>query len=128
VLGRLQRKALKEGAHFARLKPEARHDLRVTLKKLRYAAEFFLPAFSKQPSAKSWVVRLAKLQDALGNANDGTATRSLLRVAAQTEFEPDVHRAAGAALGWLARDHLVAAKSLRKRWREFKATPCFWEQ
>jgi triphosphatase len=128
VLGRLHRKALKEGAHFARLQPEARHDLRVTLKKLRYAAEFFLPAFSKQPSAKRWVTRLARLQDALGNANDGTVTRSLLRVTAQTEFAPDVHRAAGAALGWLARDQLVAAKSLRKHWREFKATPCFWQQ
>jgi hypothetical protein len=48
VLARLHRKALKEGAHFARLEPEARHDLRVTLKKLRYAAEFFLPVFAKR--------------------------------------------------------------------------------
>jgi triphosphatase len=126
VLARLHRKALKEGAHFARLEPEARHDLRVTLKKLRYAAEFFLPVFAKNPSAKRWIGRLAKLQDALGHAQDSTVTRSLLGVAGQAELTPDLHRAAGAAIGWLARDQLVAAKSLRKRWRDFKATPCFW--
>jgi CHAD domain-containing protein len=126
VLARLHRKVLKEGAHFARLQPQARHDLRVTLKKLRYAAEFFLPVFAKNPSAKRWVARLAKLQDALGHAQDSTVTRSLLGVAGQAELTPDLHRAAGAAIGWLARDQLAAAKSLRKRWRDFKATPCFW--
>jgi inorganic triphosphatase YgiF len=126
VLARLHRKALKEGAHFARLHPEARHDLRVTLKKLRYAAEFFLPVFAKNPSAKRWVARLAKLQDTLGHAQDSTVTRSLLGVAGQAELTPDLHRAAGAAIGWLARDQVAAAKSLRKHWRDFKATPCFW--
>jgi inorganic triphosphatase YgiF len=128
VLARLHRKALKEGAHFARLQPQARHDLRVTLKKLRYAAEFFLPVFAKDPSAKRWLARLAKLQDALGHAQDSTVTRSLLGVAGRAELTPDLHRAAGAAIGWLARDQLAAAKSLRKRWRDFKATPCFWRE
>jgi inorganic triphosphatase YgiF len=128
VLARLHRKALKEGAHFARLHPEARHDLRVTLKKLRYAAEFFLPVFAKDPSARRWLARLAKLQDALGHAQDSTVTRSLLGVAGQAELTPDLHRAAGAAIGWLARDQAAAAKSLRKRWRDFKTTPCFWRE
>jgi CHAD domain-containing protein len=128
VLERLHRKALKKGAHFRRLDPEARHDLRVTLKKLRYAAEFFLPIFAEHPPAKRYVARLSKLQDALGNANDSTATRSLLRVAGQVECTPDLHRAAGALIGWVARDQLAVAKSLRKRWREFKATPGFWRE
>ncbi len=128
VLARLHRKALKEGAHFARLEPEARHDLRKTLKKLRYAAEFFLPVFAKHPSAKRWLARLAKLQDALGHANDSTVTRSLLGVTGQAELTPDLHRAAGAAIGFLARDQLAVAKSLRRRWRDFKAAPCFWSE
>ena len=126
VLARLYRKALKEGAHFARLQPEARHDLRKTLKQLRYAAEFFLPVFVKHPAAKRWLARLSKLQDALGHANDSTVTRSLLGMTAQAELTPDLHRAAGAAIGFLARDQLAVAKSLRRRWCEFKATSCFW--
>jgi CHAD domain-containing protein len=125
VLARLHCKALKEGAHFARLEPGARHDLRKTLKKLRYAAEFFLPVFAKPPSAKRWLARLAKLQDALDHANDSLVTRALLGVTGQAELTPDLHRAAGAAIGFLARDQLAVAKSLRRRWREFKAPPCF---
>ena len=128
VLARLRRKALKQGAHFGRLEPEARHELRITLKKLRYAAEFFLPIFSDGPSAKRYIAQLSKLQDALGHANDSTATRSLLRVTGQAELTPDLHRAVGALIGWLARDQLAVAKSLHKRWREFKATPGFWRE
>jgi len=90
VLERLHRQALKKGARFARLPPEARHDLRVTLKKLRYATEFFLPVFAGQASAKRYVARLSKLQDALGHANDSTAMRSLLNVAVQAAPTPDV--------------------------------------
>ena len=83
VLELLHNKALKKGAHFAHLQPEARHDLRVTLKKLRYAVEFFLPVFAGQASAKRYVARLSKLQDALGYANDSTAMGSLLSVVVQ---------------------------------------------
>ncbi len=42
ILARLHRKALKRGAHFRQLNIGAQHDLRIDLKKLRYAAEFFL--------------------------------------------------------------------------------------
>jgi inorganic triphosphatase YgiF len=126
VLERLHRKALKKGANFARLEPEARHDLRVTLKKLRYATEFFLPVFDAQAAPKRYIARLSKLQDALGHANDSTATRSLLSMAGQADATADVHRAAGALIGWVARDQLAVDKSLRKRWREFKTTPPFW--
>jgi triphosphatase len=128
VLERLHRKAVKKGARFARLEPEARHDLRVTLKKLRYAAEFFMPVFAGQASAKRYVARLSKLQDALGRANDSTAMQSLLSVAVEAAPTLDVHRAAGALISWVARDQLAVAKSLRKRWREFKTTPGFWHQ
>jgi inorganic triphosphatase YgiF len=128
VLERLHRKALKKGAHFERLQPEARHDLRVTLKNLRYAIEFFLPIFEEHPPAKRYVVRLAKFQDALGDANDSTATRSLLTAVGHVGSQPDLHRAAGALIGWVARDQLAVAKSLGKRWREFRATPGFWRE
>ena len=128
VLERLHRKALKKGTRFASLQPEARHDLRVTLKKLRYAAEFFLPVFAGETPAKRYVARLSKLQNALGHANDCSATQSLLDVAGHADSTPDLQRAAGALMGWVARDQLAVAKSLRKRWREFKATPGFWRE
>ncbi len=52
VLARVERKALKRGQHFRRMTPDARHKLRLTLKKLRYATEFFLPLYSNQVSTK----------------------------------------------------------------------------
>jgi len=128
VLERLHRKALKKGAGFRHLQPEARHDLRVTLKKLRYGAEFFLPIFVRQAPARRYVAQLSKLQDALGHANDSTATRSFLSVAGQAGSTPELHRAVGALIGWVARDQLAVAGSLRKRWRGFKATPGFWRE
>jgi triphosphatase len=99
------------------------------LKKLRYAAEFFLPIFGQHPLAKRYVAQLSKLQDALGDANDGAATRSLLvSVTEQAEVTPDVHRAVGVLIGWSARDRLATAKSLRRRWRKFKTVKEFWRE
>ena len=62
ILTRLHRKAIKRGAHFRRLDVGAQHDLRIDLKKLRYAAEFFLPLYAAHAPAKRYVRRLARLQ------------------------------------------------------------------
>jgi hypothetical protein len=37
-----------------------------------------------------------------------------------------LHLAIGTVTGWQARDEIAAAKTLRKKWRRFKATPAFW--
>jgi CHAD domain-containing protein len=78
VLTRLERKAVKRGRHFRQMRPEARHKLRLTLKKLRYATEFFLPLYSSQASTKKYLKQLSRLQDALGEANDIKTSRTLL--------------------------------------------------
>ncbi|CAH1649173.1 Adenylate cyclase [Chelatococcus asaccharovorans] len=127
ALSRLHRKALKQGAGFRNLEPEARHSLRLTLKKLRYAAEFFLPLFPDDSHAKAYLKRLAKLQDALGVDNDVTTTDQLLEAIAARSQAPAVHRAIGLMTGWLERDRIEAMKSLTGRWRAFKATEPFWK-
>src|SRR5262245_45248893 len=66
ILARLHRKALKRGAQFRRLDSAAQHDLRIDLKKLRYAAEFFLPLYAGHAPAKRYVVRLARSRNVLG--------------------------------------------------------------
>jgi inorganic triphosphatase YgiF len=126
VLARLHRKALKDGAHFARLQPEARHSLRITLKKLRYAAEFYQGLYDKDAAARQYIGGLAKLQDALGHDNDATMTRPLLATIARDPVAPEVQRSIGAIIGWQARDRIAVHKTLRKHWRRFKATPAFW--
>ncbi|MDB5564971.1 MAG: inorganic triphosphatase [Tardiphaga sp.] len=125
ILARSHRKALKRGAHFRRLNIDAQHDLRIDLKKLRYAAEFFLPLYATHAPAKRYVKRLARLQASLGSARDIASTRILLDAIRQYD-QPALHLAIGAVAGWQARDQMVVAKMLRRRWRRFKATPAFW--
>ena len=125
ILSRLYRKALKRGAHFRQLNNNAQHDLRIDLKKLRYASEFFLPLYAGHASAKRYVARLSKLQGSLGRARDVATTRILLDAIRQAA-QPELHLAIGAVAGWQARDQIAVAKTLRKRWRRFKATPAFW--
>ncbi|WP_249729702.1 MULTISPECIES: CYTH and CHAD domain-containing protein [unclassified Chelatococcus] len=127
ALSRLHRKALKQGSSFHELEPEARHSLRLTLKKLRYATEFFLPLFANGHQAKAYLKRLAKLQDALGVDNDVTTTEQLLDAIIVRSQEPAVHRSIGLMTGWLARDRTEAMKSLSSRWKAFKRAEPFWK-
>jgi inorganic triphosphatase YgiF len=125
ILVRLHRKALKRGAHFRQLDIDAQHNLRIDLKKLRYAAEFFLPLYATHAPAKRYVARLARLQNSLGRARDIASTRTLLDAIRQDD-QPALNLAIGAMTGWRARDQIAVVKTLRKRWRRFKATPVFW--
>ena len=125
ILARSHRKALRRGAHFRQLDIGAQHDLRIDLKKLRYAAEFFLPLYATHAPAKRYVKRLTRLQASLGGVRDIASARMLLEAIRQDD-QPALHLAIGAVAGWQARDQIAAAKTLRKRWRRFKATPTFW--
>jgi inorganic triphosphatase YgiF len=126
VLTRLHRKALKRGAHFARLVPEARHRLRIALKRLRYAAEFYQRLESDEAAVRRFLKALARLQDSLGHDNDATMTQPLLAALVRDSSAPELQRAIGAVIGWQARDRTEVHRTLRKHWRKFKAMPGFW--
>jgi len=126
LLTRLHSRVLKRGSHLRRLDAAARHQLRVRLKGLRYACEFFLPLWPGG-SAEHFVGRLAKLQTTLGADSDAEATRPLLHAVGQAAPEPELHRAIGALIGWQARDRLLSLQRLRRRWRRLRATAPFWD-
>jgi triphosphatase len=127
ILARLHRKARKRGAHFRQLNADAQHDLRIDIKKLRHAAEFLLPLCATYAPAKRYVALLARLQASLGRARDIASTLILLDAIGQDD-QPALHFAIGVVTGWRARDQIAVAKTLRKRWRRFKATPAFWDR
>jgi triphosphatase len=80
-LRRQWKKILKSGKHLDRLDPQHRHKLRIQAKKLRYAAEFFAPAFRRKRAIrhkKDFVAGLQQLQDALGELNDIAVNEKLL--------------------------------------------------
>ena len=70
-LTRRRRKVKKEGKRLTELNPAERHALRIRVKKLRYAAEFFSKLFpGKKQRKRELLASLKKLQDALGDVND----------------------------------------------------------
>ena len=126
VLTRLHRKALRQGAHFRRLDPDARHQLRITLKKLRYATEFFQGIHGRKAEHRQYVGCLAQLQDVLGHDNDTTTAQKFLGDLANQPVTPEVQRAIGAVMGWQARNRIEVGRELRKQGRRFAAIPLFW--
>ncbi|HME27153.1 MAG TPA: CHAD domain-containing protein [Acetobacteraceae bacterium] len=126
VLTRLHHKALKRGADFRNLRPEGRHQVRIALKKLRYAMYFFQGLHGENDEARDYHRCLAKLQDALGHDNDASMTWPFLCALARDPVTPEVQRTIGAVMGWQARDRVETATTLRKHWRRFKGMAPFW--
>jgi triphosphatase len=127
ILTRLHRKVFKRGARFRQLNAGAQHDLRIDLKKLHYAAELFSPLYAARAPAKRYVSRLARLKASLGRVRDIASTRILLDAIKQDD-QPALQLAIGVVAGWQARDRIVLARTLRRRWRRFKAAPAFWSR
>jgi inorganic triphosphatase YgiF len=76
--GRLERLHRKLAADLASDTPKRRHKLRILVKRLRYACEFFAPCFAPG-LVEPYVRGLARLQDILGELNDIAVARKLLR-------------------------------------------------
>jgi triphosphatase len=131
VLDKRDRQARRRGRHLARLPIEERHELRLTLKKLRYAAEFFASAFPEKETAR-YIKRLAKLQDALGYLNDKAVAQPLMsrieaRIAqASTELAGDARYVSGLVTGWHEADHAATERRLRQAWKRFDDASAFW--
>ena len=111
----------RSGKHVLALDDEARHDLRKAGKRLRYAAEFFAPAFPAGGSRRT-LRRLAALQEALGLLTDGAVAAALLaRLGpAGSGF------AGGAVLGWLAAEAAPAGNAAELAWKRLRHTEPFW--
>ena len=74
-LGRRWKKILKRGRQIVELDPEERHQVRIGIKKLRYATEFFESLFKgrgMKKSKRAALSTLEALQETLGELNDIT--------------------------------------------------------
>lgn len=80
LLDDLRSKVKKRGRHLADIDDEARHRLRKSAKKLRYAAEFFAGLYEgkEERRAKHFLSTLSALQDDLGALNDLATLPGLL--------------------------------------------------
>lgn len=85
-LQRRYRKVRKRGKKLAQLATRKRHKLRIQVKKLRYANEFFTELFQGKKTLrrrKKFTSALKRLQDGLGDLNDIAVDERLLARASQ---------------------------------------------
>lgn len=81
VIGKLRRRMKRRGRDLDHLDDEARHEVRITAKKLRYATGFFQSLYPYKPSRrrfKAFAKHLQALQDHLGNLNDLATAPALM--------------------------------------------------
>ena len=80
VLSIRTKKIVKRVKKLEQLNAQRRHKLRIAIKKLRYATEFFTSLYTGKPAKryrKDFCRALKVLQDALGNLNDITVHQRL---------------------------------------------------
>ncbi len=106
-------KALRTARRIDWQDEEDRHALRIRIRRLRYACEFFAAFFPRAPSA-AYLRRVQALQDILGELNDVAVARRLLKdLAAQPPTQ--LQRREG---------RLIAA--LGPAWAAFEKRRPFW--
>lgn len=128
ILRKRYEKLCKRGKNFAQMEMEQRHELRLSLKKLRYAVDFLGPVFEDSRGLRK---ALSRLQDELGVANDLEEARGMISQLSGSTAGPKARAALarldGIVLGWsLERIGQQEARTL-KAWKEFKSAPMFWE-
>jgi adenylate cyclase len=107
-LRRLRKKTLALAAQADVDAPETLHALRIGIKRLRYALEFFMPLAGRKPMEKL-LTHLTELQDALGQVNDLANAGALLMDCA--DEDPLLREAVTLIGGWHGPRHqkLLAA-------------------
>jgi inorganic triphosphatase YgiF len=124
-LDRLHRKLLQRGKGFDRLTPPERHAVRIVVKHVRYATDFFGALFHPASAAQRYAERAAALQDLLGKRNDATVALRLIKML-NFSADPETAYAAGLAAGWVARGGLGDEPALRKAWRSLRKAEPYW--
>jgi inorganic triphosphatase YgiF len=128
VLQRRTRKVRKEGRDLDKMSPLARHTLRIRVKKIRYAVEFFETLFPSKREKKQ-IARLSdhlkKIQDALGALNDFVAHREMIVDAvlkASRQHRRALVFASGVVLG---REDQAVRPLMKVAAKEVRALPAF---
>jgi inorganic triphosphatase YgiF len=122
LLGRGVRKALRRGRRIRRRSGEELHDLRKSLKKLRYSVEF-LSGLCGRKRTRAYLQACKDLQERLGAINDAALaermTGRLAAVAARSTLVP----AFGAVFEWSRERGTKHLRRLPDAWDRFKALP-----
>jgi triphosphatase len=125
ALDRLHRKALATAEEIEWSDAGRRHRLRIRMKRLRYACDFFAASFAAA-AVRPYLKRLAALQDILGELNDIAVARRLLEGIAPRGCAADIAAAAGHTRHAMAVRERAIVMSLEAAWLAFEKRRPFW--
>lgn len=117
------------GSHnISSLGPEQRHKVRIAVKNLRYAADFFTSLYKGKKQAhktRSFIENLSQLQTLLGTMNDITSAQKLLP---QLTGKVRIHDSAeiDALVRWNEARLLETCIALDKSWHNLMQTEPYW--
>ncbi len=118
LIKQLKQRTLQAGMGIDTRDPEQMHWLRIQCKKLRYAAEFFVPI---DPDLTQLIVYLKDLQTLLGELNDAAVMRGLVDALLEDSEDPDLLRYGGALIGWRTCRCEGLLGEFDRYWRAFAA-------
>lgn len=123
VLDAQWRRVRRAGKGHRDLAPAELHALRIEVKKLRYAIEFF-QALHARKAVRSFLDHAADLQEILGALNDATVTSHLLDTLKADDRS--VVEAAGIVRGWGAARVHDGRSRFEGAWKRFEAAQPYW--
>jgi len=130
ILAKPHRKLVKQAKDLADQDMDARHEVRIRLKKLRYAVDFLRGVYPGAETRK-YIKLLQKLQDQFGHLND---VAQALRMTAELTAPDDTGAVDGERLlagglvnGWYARALHETESRLIDNWDAFAAVRPFWK-
>jgi CHAD domain-containing protein len=100
------------------------HRLRIEIKKLRYAAEFFSSLYERR--VKQYTGALAGLQELLGGLNDAATVERLCEHLRHADDSEANGEAVGLLRGWAAATAAAHLEQLPAAWKKFRDVEVFW--
>ena len=126
LLSKRHKSVRKKGRGFADMPRAQRHSVRIAMKKLRYATDFFAALYPAK-ARRSYLRRVGRLQDDLGHLNDIVTLHEILdRIVAKNSCA-SLHRAAGCLIGWYEQKTAQDDEQLIREWRAFEKAKPFWK-
>lgn len=128
-LGKFHRRLCRLGKRTGALDDAGLHDLRIRVKKLRYAVGFFGSLYPNK-SVRACRAALDDLQDCLGAFNDTIVAGQLLAAVERRAHGLDpaaFDRAAGLVAGWTTASRETGLARLPRLWRRFAGLRPFWK-
>jgi len=118
-------RARRRGRKLETLSVPELHRLRIAVKKLRYAMDFFSSLFDAE-AVRRLRSRLSRLQGILGTINDASTLQHLVEQGFPRPRAAAAAEARGILLGWAAGRAEALGRELDRAWKPFRRSQTYW--